>query len=103
MRRKFLVLCSALLGCSSSTPMLGSVEGPDAGTPEAGSGFRHDIVVSMELTVKAGQEKHICQLVALPNDSDANVVSISHEYTQGSHHFLLFTTDLDTVPSDLTD
>jgi hypothetical protein len=55
----------------------------------------------MGLTVKAGQELHTCQLVALPNDADANVVSISHAYTAGSHHFLLFATDLDSIPPDL--
>lgn len=83
--------------------MLGSVEGPDAGQPDAPAGFQHDIVVSMALDVKPGQERHVCQLVALPNDADANVVSISHDYTMGSHHFLLFTTDLDTIPAELAD
>ena len=69
--------------------------------PPPAGGFEHEIVVSMELTVKAGEEKHTCQLFALPNDVDANVVSISHDYTVGSHHFVLFATDLDTIPQDL--
>jgi hypothetical protein len=100
MHRRFSLLCLALFGCSSATPALGPLDAPDAGTADGPAGFHHDIVVSMDLTVKAGQERHTCQLVALPNDTDANVVSISHDYTVGSHHFVLFTTDLDTIPAD---
>src|SRR5258705_10908233 len=84
----------ALSACSSSSPAAPAGSSNDAG-------FRHEIVVSMNLTVKAGQELHTCQLVTLPNDTDANVVSVSHEYTAGSHHFLLFETDLDSIPPDL--
>jgi hypothetical protein len=101
MNRRLVLSSLALLGCSSSTPTPAAQSGPDAGTSDAPAGFQHDIVVSMELTVKAGEERHTCQFVALPNDADANVVSISHDYTLGSHHFVLFTTDLDAIPSDL--
>jgi len=55
----------------------------------------------MQLTVPPGRELHQCQLVALPNDADVNVVGISHEYTAGSHHFLVFDTDLDAIPVEL--
>src|SRR5262249_11078598 len=101
MNLRLSVLCLALVGCSSSNPVLELPGGSDAGSADATGGFQHEIVVSMELTVKAGEERHTCQLVALPNDTDANVVSISHEYTVGSHHFVLFTTDLATIPPDL--
>ncbi len=84
-----------LPGCSSATATGGNGESVDGG-------FQHEIVVSLELTVKAGQEMHTCQLAALPNDADANVVSISHVYSPGSHHFVLFETDLDSVPDDLS-
>jgi hypothetical protein len=55
----------------------------------------------MELTVPAGRELHQCQLVTLPADTDVNVTRFSHRYTLGSHHFLIFATDLDTIPTDL--
>src|SRR4051812_10281509 len=81
MNRRFAAVALALAGCSSSTPTLDPPASPDAGSTDGPGGFQHEIVVSMDLTVKAGEEKHVCQLVALPNDADANVVSISHEYT----------------------
>ncbi len=55
----------------------------------------------MELTVKPGQELHQCQYVALPTDHDINVVALSHQYSTGSHHFLIFATDLTTIPADM--
>ena len=55
----------------------------------------------MSLTVKPGEEIHKCQLVTLPTDSEIEVVAFSHKYTAGSHHFLVFATDLDTIPVDL--
>jgi hypothetical protein len=71
--------------------------------PSTGSAtdFDHDVVVSMSLTVKPGEELHKCQYVALPTDSEIEVVAFSHKYTKGSHHFLVYATDLDTVPADM--
>jgi hypothetical protein len=91
----------ASLGCSSSSAISGP--GGDGGGPgpDAVAPFQHDLVVSMQLTVPAGNELHQCQLLALPNDTDVSVVGISHRYTAGSHHFLVFATDLDTIPTDL--
>ena len=80
----------ALVGCSSE--VITSSEPTD---------FDHDVVVSMNLTVKPGEELHKCQLVALPTDSEIEVVAFSHKYTAGSHHFLVFGTDLDAIPSAL--
>jgi hypothetical protein len=93
---KALTALLVVAGCSSAP----ALQNRDGGADDV-SGFQHEIVVSMQLTVKAGQELHTCQLIELPNDIDANVVSISHEYTAGSHHFLLFETDLDTIPDEL--
>jgi hypothetical protein len=56
----------------------------------------------MALTVPAHQELHICQLATLPNTSDVEAVSFSHEYSLGSHHFLVIQTDLDVIPADLS-
>jgi Copper type II ascorbate-dependent monooxygenase, C-terminal domain len=88
-----LLVCSVVLltACSSSSKT----------PPASSSDFTHDVTISMELTVKAGEELHTCQFVALPSDTDVNVVSLSHRYTAGSHHFLVYSTDLDTVPADM--
>jgi hypothetical protein len=83
-----------LFACSSSK----STPHP----PEQSSDFDHDLVISMELAVKPGDELHTCQFVTLPTDTDVEVVSIAHRYTTGSHHFLVYSTDLDAIPPDLT-
>src|SRR5882724_1836826 len=89
------------LGCSSTrAPSAGPDPTGDAGS-DAAMTFEHDLTISMKLTVGAGQELHRCQFLTLPNDQDVNVVAIAHRYTQGSHHFLVFATDLDTIPDDL--
>jgi len=80
----------ALSGCSSSSTGA-------APTP----GFSHDIVLSMALTVPPAAELHQCQLMTLPNSEDVEAISFSHQYTSGSHHFLVIATDLDVIPSDL--
>src|SRR5262245_56392613 len=89
------LFAAVFAGCSSSSPS------PASGSPDGGSSFQHDLVVSMELTVTAGQELHQCQFVALPTDTEVNVIRFAHRYSTGSHHFLVFATDLDTVPGDL--
>jgi hypothetical protein len=63
--------------------------------------FDHDLVISMSLTVKPGEELHQCQFVTLPADSEVEIVSFSHKYTAGSHHFLVFATDLEAIPAGL--
>ena len=60
------------------------------------------LTLSMSLTVPSGAELHQCQLVALPSPTDIEASASSHEYTAGSHHFLLFETNLDSIPPDLT-
>jgi hypothetical protein len=80
----------ALVACSSE--VITSSEATD---------FDHDVVVSMSLTVNAGEELHKCQFVTIPTDSEIEVVAFSHKYTTGSHHFLVFATDLETIPPDM--
>ncbi|HEY3666814.1 MAG TPA: hypothetical protein VGL19_12465, partial [Polyangiaceae bacterium] len=36
------------------------------------------------------------------NDTDVEAVSFSHEYSLGSHHFLVIQSDLDAIPTDLS-
>src|SRR5882724_4966797 len=100
-RHLSLAAIALALGCSSTAGSgLGPGQGGDAGTDGATT-FEHDLTISMKLTVGASLELHRCQFLTLPNDQDVNVVSIAHRYTQGSHHFLVFATDLDVVPDDL--
>jgi hypothetical protein len=46
-----------------------------------------------------GDETQQCKLVQMPsNRGELAVTRIHHEYTAGSHHFLLFRTDLTEIP-----
>ena len=92
------LLLIVLAACSASSSSAPSPTGPadSSDTPSAS-----DVEISMELTVKPGEELHQCQFVTIPSDTDINVVKISHEYTKGSHHFLVYMTDLDSIPADM--
>jgi Copper type II ascorbate-dependent monooxygenase, C-terminal domain len=83
-------------------PLLTIVACSSSGRPPTRADFQHDLVLSMALTVPPGQELHTCQLATLPTQSDAEAVAFSHEYSVGSHHFLVIQTDLDAIPKDLT-
>jgi hypothetical protein len=104
--RKQLFLISALLapGCSPSNPSVptvdaGAAESDSAPTPEAST--TNTLTMSIQLAVPPATELHRCQFVELPSDVDVEAVAMSHVYTAGSHHFLLFETDLDAIPADL--
>jgi hypothetical protein len=99
--RRLLVFLPTLLACSSSTPPNSTPT--DGGTTQAdASSSANKISVSMELSVPPGEELHQCQLVRVPTDVDIDVVALSHEYSTGSHHFLAFTTDLSSIPPELS-
>lgn len=53
----------------------------------------------MSQTVAPSSEAHRCQLFALPTDAHF-LVAGSHTYTTGSHHMIVFRTDLKTVPPE---
>jgi hypothetical protein len=95
-----LLACLLLGACSSSsnnhTSTGQTADGGDAG------GFHHDIVFTMSLTVPAYTELHKCQYVQLPTGADVNVNGFAHEYTPGSHHFLLYRTTLTAIPAGMT-
>lgn len=85
----------------------GDASSADAATGDASSGdgaaaFAHDVVLTMNLTVPAMTELHQCQFVQVPAGADINVVGFAHRYTLGSHHFLLYQTDLTAIPPDMT-
>ncbi len=105
-----LVLAAALLavasavavGCSSSSstpPASAAQSGDDAGasaTPDAGG--LPVVSFQMNETVPGGGEIFDCQYVQLPNVKEW-LVAASHDYTPGSHHLLLYTTDLTAIPA----
>jgi hypothetical protein len=90
-----LLALSALLavGCSSSndpTPANNGDAGADSGST--------DVKLEMKLTIPAGGETHRCQLVQIPN-REVFVNGLEHHYTKGSHHFLLYSTTLKSIPA----
>src|SRR5437868_13473305 len=81
----------ALARSSSKSPPSGTTPTTDAGADTTHpAGFDHEVVLSMSLTVPSGAELHQCQFVQLPAGADLSVVRIAHQYTPGSHHFLLY-------------
>ena len=57
--------------------------------------------LTMSTTVPASSETHTCQYLRLPASFGAQsfVVGGTHTYTQGSHHMILFRTDLAEIPA----
>src|SRR5690349_1924054 len=83
-----LLLALPLVGCSSSSD------------DESGKGEDPNVVsFHADLNVAVGDETQQCKLVQMPADRGELAVSrIHHEYTAGSHHFLLFRTNLTEIP-----
>jgi hypothetical protein len=89
-RTLFAFAVLAACGCTSNS------------TPEPSGGFQHDVVFTMSMTVPAAAELHQCQYVQVPRGPDINVNRFAHQYTTGSHHFLLYLTDLTSIPEGMT-
>ena len=95
-----LVAIALAVGCSSkSTPAGNNAGGDDGGLVEAGadSGSLQTVSLSMQETVPANGEIFDCQYVQLPAAKEW-LVAAKHDYTPGSHHLLLYTTDLTSIP-----
>lgn len=92
-----LVTAALFTACSSSSG------GSPAAPGDAGADAGNLVTASfqMEETVMGGQEIFDCQYVTLP-DVQAFMIKGQHEYTPGSHHLLLYTTDLTTIPAGQT-
>ena len=92
-------LAAAVLfsACSSSST---SPSGASSAATDAGADAGNLVTASfhMEETVAAGQEIFDCQFVALP-DVQAFMIKGQHQYTPGSHHLLMYTTDLTSIPA----
>ena len=88
---------AAASGCSSSkAPASAGPGGNDGGAADSGSLTTASF--DMAATVPAGGEMFKCKYVQLP-DVPAFLVAAKHDYTPGSHHMLLLTTSLTSIPA----
>jgi len=85
-------------GCSSSSHPASAAGGGDDGGAAADSGNLTTVSFQMAETVPAGGEIFDCQYVQLPNVAEW-LVAAQHNYTPGSHHLLLYTTALTSIPA----
>jgi hypothetical protein len=94
-----LTTASLVVGCSSSSsPPAASSAGDSGATGDAGPSALTTVTFNMEETVPADAEIFDCQYVQLPS-ANAWLVAGQHDYTPGSHHLLLYTTDLTSIPA----
>jgi hypothetical protein len=93
-----LTAASLVAACSSSSS---SPSGAGASDGGADAGNLMTASFQMQETVAGGQEIFDCQYVTLP-DVQAFMIKGQHEYTPGSHHLILYTTDLTSIPAGQT-
>ena len=74
-----------------SAPMQEPAKAPEPGLP--------DLVFSMHGLIEAGAEAMFCQYVQMPTDATTAIPSAESHYTPGSHHFLVFRTNLTSIPA----
>src|SRR5579883_2462573 len=83
-------------GCSSSSSTT-SPGGTSSSNAPSGAKLQ-TVEFKMDATVGAGKEIFECQYVTLPNVAGW-MVSGEHSYTAGSHHLLIYSTDLSSIPA----
>lgn len=82
-------LCASAFGCSSSSD-----------DPDQQQKKEQSLDYTFEATVEAGDEIQKCIFVTVPEDKGELAVGrMWHEYSPGSHHFLVYRTDLTEVPA----
>jgi hypothetical protein len=59
-----------------------------------------EVAFSLDVDLPAGSEIHRCKFVTTPA-AETFTSGASHVYSLGSHHMLLFRTDLTTIPAEL--
>jgi hypothetical protein len=94
-----VVVFGALLaaaGCSSSSST--SPGGTTSSNNPPPGAKLQTFELKMDTNVAAGQEIFECQYVTLPNVAGW-MVSGEHTYTAGSHHLLIYSTDLTSLPA----
>jgi hypothetical protein len=87
----------AAAACSSSSGSTSSPGGTSSNNPPPGSKLQ-TVEFKMDATVGAGKEIFECQFVTMPKDAGWMVAG-EHTYTAGSHHLLVFSTDLTSIPA----
>lgn len=100
--KSLLPLTFALLACSSASETPPPANNVDAGTEAATSNL---IKFSMNVKVAPGSEVHRCEFIKMPKSADGGEIFIggrAHKYTPGSHHYLIFRTDLTSIPPELS-
>lgn len=92
-------------GSSGGSSGAGSSGGSSSGGGSGGDGGLTynpsnltTVTFDMETTVPAGGEQFMCKYVQLP-DAVSYLVQAQHDYTPGSHHLLLYTTALTSIPA----
>lgn len=98
------LLASLIVACSSeSTVPRGAPADAGVDAPADVATNTSAIKLEMKVTVPAGKEIFRCQLFRLPTSADGElfISGTSHEYTPGSHHYLVFRTELTTIPAGL--
>jgi hypothetical protein len=99
---------SAGVGAGSSAAgspaVAGSGGAAAAGSGSAGSGYvpsgLPDVQFALDVMIPAGKELLECQYVAMPSDRGVIAVnSAESHYTPGSHHFLVYRTNLTSYPA----
>jgi hypothetical protein len=115
-----LVAVALAAGCSSASSSGGNAANGDDGgggasssggtsssggsAGDGGSALPYDagslttVSFQMETNVPGGGEQFMCKYVQLP-DAVAWMVQAQHDYTPGSHHLLLYTTSLTSIPA----
>jgi hypothetical protein len=84
-------------GCSSSHGPAAAV-GDGGGGDDGGSSNLTTVSFQMQETVPASGEQFLCKYVQLPTNAGF-MVGAKHDYTPGSHHMLLYTTALTSIPA----
>jgi hypothetical protein len=83
---------------ASSQAGTNAMDQPAAAGAAAPSGLP-DIVFNMTGRIERGAEAMFCQYAQLPKGGKTAVPSAESHYTPGSHHFLVYRTNLTTVPA----
>ncbi|MGZ3417765.1 MAG: monooxygenase [Polyangiales bacterium] len=95
---KKLAIACVLVACSSSST---------SPTPPATVATDPEKIVTfeMDVTVPPASEVYKCQFLRMPKTPDGGEIFIGaqeHDYTPGSHHYLLYRTSLDSIPAELS-
>ncbi len=102
--RSSLAACVVLVAaCSSESTVPRAAVDAGADSPADVATSANAIKLQMNVAVPAGKELFRCQLFKLPTSPDGELFigGTSHEYTPGSHHYLVFRTSLTEIPTDL--